>query len=218
MVANDAGPAEANRSGCIFHKRCKYVLYSFVWRRAVSLSRLQLEIPGKCFILKSWVCLHRATGWLIGSIETHSRRRRRCPLISMEWQEARLPARSASTSFFYLRYQQSWLHVTIITTLITILLIPCHFSLSCNDCTKWSCIKAAYCNRIVFKCSLLYTCSDLRTTRARLLEMFTDITCNPEIMKNATDAYFSLLQGIITLWLKCSSICEMFYFFIILTW
>ncbi|CAG5927861.1 unnamed protein product, partial [Menidia menidia] len=38
-------------------------------------------------------------------------------------------------------------------------------------------------------------CNDLRTTRARLLEMFTDITCNPEIMKNATDAYFSLLQG-----------------------
>lgn len=41
--------------------------------------------------------------------------------------------------------------------------------------------------------------SDLRTTRARLLEMFTDITCNPDIMKNVTDAYFSLLQGIITL-------------------
>uniref|UniRef100_A0A674PKD9 BRO1 domain-containing protein BROX n=1 Tax=Takifugu rubripes TaxID=31033 RepID=A0A674PKD9_TAKRU len=40
-------------------------------------------------------------------------------------------------------------------------------------------------------------CNDLRTTRARLLEMFTDITCNPEIMKNATDAYFSLLQGFI---------------------
>lgn len=41
--------------------------------------------------------------------------------------------------------------------------------------------------------------SDLRTTRARLLEMFTDVTCNPEIMKNATDAYFSLLQGMFTL-------------------
>uniref|UniRef100_A0A667XVW9 BRO1 domain-containing protein BROX n=1 Tax=Myripristis murdjan TaxID=586833 RepID=A0A667XVW9_9TELE len=40
-------------------------------------------------------------------------------------------------------------------------------------------------------------CNDLRTTRARLLEMFTDLTCNPEIMKNATDAYFSLLQGFI---------------------
>lgn len=25
--------------------------------------------------------------------------------------------------------------------------------------------------------------------------MFTDVTCTPEIMKNATDAYFSLLQG-----------------------
>lgn len=45
----------------------------------------------------------------------------------------------------------------------------------------------------------LDTFSDLRTTRARLLEMFTDITCNPDIMKNVTDAYFSLLQGIITL-------------------
>lgn len=42
------------------------------------------------------------------------------------------------------------------------------------------------------------TFSDLRTTRARLLEMFTDVTCNPEIMKNATDAYFSLLQGMFT--------------------
>lgn len=25
--------------------------------------------------------------------------------------------------------------------------------------------------------------------------MFTDATCNPEMMKNATDAYLSLLQG-----------------------
>uniref|UniRef100_A0A3B3C3Z4 BRO1 domain-containing protein BROX n=1 Tax=Oryzias melastigma TaxID=30732 RepID=A0A3B3C3Z4_ORYME len=40
-------------------------------------------------------------------------------------------------------------------------------------------------------------CNDLRTTRARLLDMFTDSTCNPDIMKNATDAYFSLLQGFI---------------------
>uniref|UniRef100_A0A8C7Z0G1 BRO1 domain-containing protein BROX n=1 Tax=Oryzias sinensis TaxID=183150 RepID=A0A8C7Z0G1_9TELE len=40
-------------------------------------------------------------------------------------------------------------------------------------------------------------CNDLRTTRARLLDMFTDSTCNPEMMKNATDAYFSLLQGFI---------------------
>ncbi|XP_019751827.1 BRO1 domain-containing protein BROX [Hippocampus comes] len=37
-------------------------------------------------------------------------------------------------------------------------------------------------------------CNDLRTTRARLLEMFTDVTCNAEMMKSATDAYFSLLQ------------------------
>ncbi|KAI1897723.1 hypothetical protein AGOR_G00086210 [Albula goreensis] len=40
-------------------------------------------------------------------------------------------------------------------------------------------------------------CNDLKMARARLLEMFTDVTCNPEIMKNATDAYFSLLQGFI---------------------
>ncbi|XP_061896580.1 BRO1 domain-containing protein BROX isoform X1 [Entelurus aequoreus] len=37
-------------------------------------------------------------------------------------------------------------------------------------------------------------CNDLRTSRARLLEMFTDVTCNADIMKNATDAYYSLLQ------------------------
>ncbi|XP_063078770.1 BRO1 domain-containing protein BROX [Engraulis encrasicolus] len=40
-------------------------------------------------------------------------------------------------------------------------------------------------------------CNDLRTSRARLLEMFTDVTCTPEIMKNATDSYFSVLQGFI---------------------
>uniref|UniRef100_A0A6I8S8Y3 BRO1 domain-containing protein BROX n=2 Tax=Xenopus tropicalis TaxID=8364 RepID=A0A6I8S8Y3_XENTR len=40
-------------------------------------------------------------------------------------------------------------------------------------------------------------CSDLRSTRARLLELFSDITCNHEMMKNATDAYFSLLLGFI---------------------
>ncbi|MBN3305919.1 BROX protein, partial [Amia calva] len=40
-------------------------------------------------------------------------------------------------------------------------------------------------------------CNDLRAARARLLEMFTDVTCNPDMMKNATDAYFSLLQGFI---------------------
>ncbi|CAN2387461.1 BRO1-like domain [Pristimantis euphronides] len=40
-------------------------------------------------------------------------------------------------------------------------------------------------------------CSDLRMTRARFLELFTDSTCNPETMKNASDAYFSLLLGFI---------------------
>lgn len=37
--------------------------------------------------------------------------------------------------------------------------------------------------------------SDLRLSRTRLLELFTDSSCNPEMMKNATDLYFSLLQG-----------------------
>lgn len=55
-------------------------------------------------------------------------------------------------------------------------------------------------NSWCFSCFLFFhPFSDLRTTRARLLEMFTDVTCNPEIMKNATDAYFSLLQGLFTL-------------------
>uniref|UniRef100_A0A8C2RWW5 BRO1 domain-containing protein BROX n=1 Tax=Capra hircus TaxID=9925 RepID=A0A8C2RWW5_CAPHI len=40
-------------------------------------------------------------------------------------------------------------------------------------------------------------CSDLRSSRARLLELFTDLSCNPEMMKNAADSYFSLLQGFI---------------------
>ncbi|KAM4041719.1 BRO1 domain-containing protein BROX isoform 1-T3 [Anomaloglossus baeobatrachus] len=40
-------------------------------------------------------------------------------------------------------------------------------------------------------------CSDLRTSRVRLLEMFTDSTCTPETMKNASDAYFSFLLGFI---------------------
>ncbi|XP_018412007.1 PREDICTED: BRO1 domain-containing protein BROX [Nanorana parkeri] len=40
-------------------------------------------------------------------------------------------------------------------------------------------------------------CSDLRTTRMRLMELFTDATCNPDMMQNATDAYFSLLLGFI---------------------
>ena len=53
---------------------------------------------------------------------------------------------------------------------------------------------------------LFDTFSDLRTTRERLLEMFTDVTCNSEMMKNATDAYFSLLQGKFT-----QRICLIFY-------
>ncbi|XP_039594587.1 BRO1 domain-containing protein BROX [Polypterus senegalus] len=40
-------------------------------------------------------------------------------------------------------------------------------------------------------------CNDLKASRARLLELFTDVTCNADMMKNATDAYFSLLQGFI---------------------
>lgn len=40
-------------------------------------------------------------------------------------------------------------------------------------------------------------CSDLRSSRARLLELFTDATCNPDMMKNGADAYFSLLLGFI---------------------
>ncbi|OBS70036.1 hypothetical protein A6R68_01424, partial [Neotoma lepida] len=33
--------------------------------------------------------------------------------------------------------------------------------------------------------------------KTRLLELFTDLSCNPETMKNAADLYFSLLQGFI---------------------
>lgn len=40
-------------------------------------------------------------------------------------------------------------------------------------------------------------CNDLKAARARLLELLTDVTANAEMMKNATDAYFSLLQGFI---------------------
>ncbi|ERE72732.1 BRO1 domain-containing protein BROX isoform 2 [Cricetulus griseus] len=40
-------------------------------------------------------------------------------------------------------------------------------------------------------------CNDLRSSRTRLLELFTDLSCNPETMKNAADLYFSLLQGFI---------------------
>ncbi|XP_072912271.1 BRO1 domain-containing protein BROX isoform X1 [Hemitrygon akajei] len=41
-------------------------------------------------------------------------------------------------------------------------------------------------------------CNDLRSTRMKLLELFLDVNCNMEMMKNAVDAYFSLLQGFIT--------------------
>uniref|UniRef100_UPI00398F4A54 BRO1 domain-containing protein BROX isoform X2 n=1 Tax=Pristiophorus japonicus TaxID=55135 RepID=UPI00398F4A54 len=41
-------------------------------------------------------------------------------------------------------------------------------------------------------------CNDLRSTRLKLLELFTDVNCNMDMMKNAVDAYFSLLQGFIT--------------------
>uniref|UniRef100_A0A8D0B885 BRO1 domain-containing protein BROX n=1 Tax=Salvator merianae TaxID=96440 RepID=A0A8D0B885_SALMN len=40
-------------------------------------------------------------------------------------------------------------------------------------------------------------CNDLRLSRTRLLELFTDLSCNPDMMKNATDSYFSLLKGFI---------------------
>ncbi|KAG8584464.1 hypothetical protein GDO81_008837 [Engystomops pustulosus] len=40
-------------------------------------------------------------------------------------------------------------------------------------------------------------CSDLRTSRARLLELFTDPSCTPETMRSASDAYLSLILGFI---------------------
>ncbi|XP_060704400.1 BRO1 domain-containing protein BROX [Hemiscyllium ocellatum] len=40
-------------------------------------------------------------------------------------------------------------------------------------------------------------CNDLRSTRLKLLELFTDVNCNMDMMKNAMDAYLSLLQGFI---------------------
>lgn len=57
-----------------------------------------------------------------------------------------------------------------------------------------------YCDRIRL---CFFLPSDLRATRARLLELFTDVTCNPEMMKKATDAYFSLLQGQPSLNVNC---------------
>ncbi|XP_043543266.1 BRO1 domain-containing protein BROX isoform X3 [Chiloscyllium plagiosum] len=41
-------------------------------------------------------------------------------------------------------------------------------------------------------------CNDLRSTRLKLLELFTDVNCNMDMMKNAMDAYLSLLQGFIS--------------------
>ncbi|XP_078068283.1 BRO1 domain-containing protein BROX [Mustelus asterias] len=41
-------------------------------------------------------------------------------------------------------------------------------------------------------------CNDLRSARLKLLELFTDLNCNLDMMKNAADAYFSLLQGFIS--------------------
>lgn len=40
-----------------------------------------------------------------------------------------------------------------------------------------------------------FSYSDLRLSRTRLLELFTDLSCTPEMMKNSTDTYFSLLKG-----------------------
>lgn len=47
----------------------------------------------------------------------------------------------------------------------------------------------------LFNVLFLFHGSDLRSSRARLLELFTDLNCNPEMMKNAADSYFSILQG-----------------------
>ncbi|XP_055492182.1 BRO1 domain-containing protein BROX [Leucoraja erinacea] len=41
-------------------------------------------------------------------------------------------------------------------------------------------------------------CSDMRSARIKLLELFTDVNCNMEKMKTAVDAFFSLLLGFIT--------------------
>ncbi len=61
--------------------------------------------------------------------------------------------------------------------------------------------------------------SDLRTTRARLLDMFTDSTCTPEIMKKSSDEYFALLQGLCTvifpLWSDISVLLRLLFFSLI---
>nr|XP_009482927.1 PREDICTED: BRO1 domain-containing protein BROX isoform X2 [Pelecanus crispus] len=54
-------------------------------------------------------------------------------------------------------------------------------------------------------------CNDLRLSRTRLLELFTDSSCNPEMMKNATDLYFSLLQGFILSLDDSSQECKLRY-------
>lgn len=54
-------------------------------------------------------------------------------------------------------------------------------------------------------------CNDLRLSRTRLLELFTDLSCNPEMMKNATDLYFSLLQGFILSLDDSSQECKLRY-------
>ncbi|EMP25728.1 BRO1 domain-containing protein BROX [Chelonia mydas] len=54
-------------------------------------------------------------------------------------------------------------------------------------------------------------CNDLRSSRVRLLELFTDLSCNPEMIKNATDLYFSLLQGFIVSLDNSSQDCKLRY-------
>ncbi|XP_041258346.1 BRO1 domain-containing protein BROX isoform X2 [Onychostruthus taczanowskii] len=54
-------------------------------------------------------------------------------------------------------------------------------------------------------------CNDLRLSRTQLLELFTDSSCNPEIMKNAADLYFSLLQGFILSLDDSSQECKLRY-------
>ncbi|KAF4803542.1 BRO1 domain-containing protein BROX [Turdus rufiventris] len=54
-------------------------------------------------------------------------------------------------------------------------------------------------------------CNDLRLSRTRLLELFTDSSCNPEMMKNAAELYFSLLQGFILSLDDSSQECKLRY-------
>lgn len=67
------------------------------------------------------------------------------------------------------------------------------------SCLSWHDLRwYGFCYKTCW-CWFCLRFSDLRTTRARLLDMFTDATCTPEIMKKATDEYFSLLQGLFCL-------------------